>query len=102
MVSRTIFATIDRLCGLYSRCIKQNTIYHYGTSMILFKFPGRELTPAQINANKIDFIKEKLQNIDNINNGIDSAESITTSSGEYYGRRFIIQRLSRWARFYSR
>jgi len=69
--SRTIFATIDRLCGLYSRCIKQNTIYHYGTSMILFKFPGRELTPAQINANKIDFIKEKLQNIDNINNGID-------------------------------
>ena len=68
---RTIFATIDRLCGLYSRCIKQNTIYHYGTSMFLFRFPGGDLTLEQLNANKIAFIKEKLQSIDNINKGID-------------------------------
>ena len=68
--SRTIFATIDRLCGLYSRCIKQNTIYHYGTSMFLFRFPGRELNAEEIKQNKIDFIKEKLQNIDDINDGI--------------------------------
>ena len=75
--TRTIFATIDRLCGLYSRCIKQNTIYHYGTSMFLFRFPGQDLTAAEINANKIAFIKEKLQSIDNINKGI-----------EYFKRKF--------------
>jgi len=38
--NRVILCTIDRLCGLYSRCIGQNTIWHFGTHLKLYRFPG--------------------------------------------------------------
>ena len=38
--NRTILCSIDRLCALYSRCLGQNTILHYGTHLKLYRFPG--------------------------------------------------------------
>jgi hypothetical protein len=64
--SRTIFVTIDRLCALYSRLLGQNTIYHSGTEMILYRFDGNNLTQAQIEANKIAFIREKITALDGV------------------------------------
>jgi len=67
---RSIFATIDRLCSLYSRCISQNTIYHYSTKVILYRFPTGILTEEQKANNKLMFIKEKKAAIDSINDKI--------------------------------
>ena len=68
--SRTIFASIDRLCALYSRCIQQNTIYHFSTSMILYRFKGAGQTPQQIKSNKISFLNEKIKNLFDLNTKI--------------------------------
>ena len=46
---RVILCTIDRLCGLFSRCIGQNTLYHYGTRLILYRYDV-SLTSKQIEA----------------------------------------------------
>jgi len=46
---RVILCTIDRLCGLFSRCIGQNTLYHYGTRLILYRYDV-SLTSEQIEA----------------------------------------------------
>lgn len=73
--NRTIFSTIDRLCGLYSRCIEQNTIYHVATRMILYRFPGADLSESEIRANKISFIKEKFAKLDNISRNITSLKT---------------------------
>ena len=43
---RVILCTIDRLCGLFSRCIGQNTLYHYGTRLVLYKY-NVNLTAAE-------------------------------------------------------
>ena len=48
---RVILCTIDRLCGLFSRCIGQNTLYHYGTRLILYRYEV-SLTEGQIAAAK--------------------------------------------------
>ena len=45
---RVILCTIDRLCALYSRCIGQNALLHYGTHLKLYRFPGKDLTPDEI------------------------------------------------------
>jgi len=73
--SRTIFATIDRLCSLYSRCLSQNTIYHYNTSLILYRFKSVPLTPFDGAINQVLEIKEKLQSIDALNTKIDEFKS---------------------------
>ena len=45
---RVILCSIDRLCALYSRCIGQNTLWHCGTHLKLYRFPGKSLTAAQL------------------------------------------------------
>lgn len=57
---RVIFSTIDRLCALYSRCINQNTLYHYNTKLILYRFDGIGLSDEQKMLNKIEYMKEKM------------------------------------------
>jgi hypothetical protein len=47
---RVILCSIDRLCALYSRCIGQNTILHYGTHLKLFRFPGLSMSDEEIAA----------------------------------------------------
>lgn len=47
---RVILCTLDRLCALYSRCLRQNTILHYDTKLKLYRFLGSgspELVAAQ-------------------------------------------------------
>ena len=44
---RSILSTIDRLCSLQSRMMESNTIYHYSTKMVLYRFPI-DLTPFQV------------------------------------------------------
>jgi hypothetical protein len=46
---RVILCTIDRLCGLYSRCIGQPTIWHYSSHILCTRFP-LALTSDQIAA----------------------------------------------------
>ena len=46
-VGRSILSTIDRLCALQSRMMESNTIYHYSTKMILYRFPT-DLTDVQL------------------------------------------------------
>lgn len=55
--NRVILCTIDRLCALYSRCIGQNTILHYGTRLKLYRFPGK------ISQEQIEQIKIKQEQI---------------------------------------
>jgi hypothetical protein len=45
---RVILSTIDRLCALFSRCIGQNTLYHYGTQLILYRYKTGELSQADL------------------------------------------------------
>jgi hypothetical protein len=45
---RVILCTLDRLCALFSRCLGQNTLYHYGTKLVLFRYSTAVLTREQI------------------------------------------------------
>ena len=45
---RVILCTIDRLCALFSRSIGQNTLYHYGTKLTLFRYNAGQMSPEQI------------------------------------------------------
>lgn len=82
---RTVLATIDRLCSLYSRMLKQNTILHHGLRMVLYRFPATEmnkeaLIKQRLDEKKIDVIQraEFIQGVANkqlalVNPAIDSA-----------------------------
>ena len=82
---RTVLATIDRLCSLYSRMLKQNTILHHGLRMVLYRFPAtamnkEALIKQRLDEKKIDVIQraEFIQGVankqlDRVNTAIDSA-----------------------------
>jgi len=69
--NRVILCTIDKLCSLYSRSIGQNTLWHYGTHLKLYRFPG-ELSPEDIRA--IEEAKKNAITIANENNKIITGE----------------------------
>lgn len=59
----TIFSTIDILCSLYARTLSQNTVWHNGEKMTLYRFPSVPIDPALIEFNNmkhksIDLIQE--------------------------------------------
>jgi hypothetical protein len=66
---RVIFCSLDRLSALFSRCIGQNTIYHTGTKLHLFRYQvylsEAEMKSAQENADRarleIQAAKEKAE-----------------------------------------
>ena len=59
----TIFSTIDILCSLYARTLSQNTVWHNGEKMTLYRFPSVPIDPALTEFNNmkhksIDLIQE--------------------------------------------
>jgi len=59
----TIFSTIDILCSLYARTLAQNTVWHNGEKMTLYRFPSVSIDPALLEFNNmkhksIDLIQE--------------------------------------------
>jgi hypothetical protein len=59
----TIFSTIDILCSLYARTLAQNTVWHNGEKMTLYRFPSVAIDPALLEFNNmkhksIDLIQE--------------------------------------------
>jgi hypothetical protein len=59
----TIFSTIDILCSLYARTLAQNTVWHNGEKMTLYRFPSVAIDTALLEFNNmkhktIDLIQE--------------------------------------------
>jgi hypothetical protein len=80
---RVILCTIDRLCALFSRCIGQNTLYHYGTQLTLFRYSTNQLTQEE----KTNVSNKQAESWIRLYNNIDNffttnIDSIFTSIGK--------------------
>jgi len=88
-LGRSILSTIDRLCSLQSRMMQSNTIYHYSTKMILYRFQTN-LTPEQLLEKAVamkEAYKVKLRSaIDCLINFIEVSRSIKTAIIEFQRR----------------
>ena len=73
---RSILCTIDRLCALYSRMIKQHTIYHYTTKLILYRFVT-EVDPIASARSTLIFYQQKTAAFLNVTGGSAIKNSIT-------------------------
>ena len=71
---RCILSTIDRLCGLESRMIEQNTFYFFGTKCISYRFPTNITKDIQIKK-LVNVIKSQKKKIININENLSRAKT---------------------------
>jgi hypothetical protein len=90
-LGRSILSTIDRLCSLQSRMMESNTIYHYSTKMILYRFQTN-LTPEQLLEKAVamkEAYKVKLRSaIDCLINFIEVSSSIKTAIRAFQERMY--------------
>ena len=89
----TIFSTIDILCSLYARTLSQNTVWHNGEKMTLYRFPSVPIDPALTEFNNmkhksIDLIQELeiLQKILNPNGLSSDINAFMAKIAEFYAK----------------